>query len=134
MKKIFITIALVLVAHFAVAQDAFKADVRRMLEMSGSTVQADIAKKQIITMIPTDKHAEFTKEFDALLPGYYASFEDYYMKHYSHAEIKEMIKFYETPVGKKIKENAAPLAETTMMAVQDWGTKLQALMMKYMQK
>jgi hypothetical protein len=133
MKKLLLTLAIVLIAQLTMAQDAFKADVQKVIQMTGSAAQAEIAKKQIITMIPEAKQAEFSKEFDALLPAYFTSLEKFYMEKYSHDEVKQMIKFYETPVGKKITANSGALMETTMQAAQDWGAQLQSLMMKYMQ-
>lgn len=133
MKKLVLAFLLVLTAQVGIAQDTFKADVQKVVQLTGSAAQAEVAKKQIVTMIPEAKKAQFSKEFDALVPEYLTSLEKYYMETYTHDEIKQMIKFYETPVGKKITANARGLAEATTKAAQDWGTKLQNLIMKYMQ-
>ena len=133
MKKLIIVLAIALVSQLGLAQDAFKADVQKVVQLTGSAAQAEVAKKQIVTMVPEAKQAAFIKEFDALVPDYLASIEKYYMETYSHEEVKQMIKFYETPVGKKLTANAGGLAEATTKAAQDWGTKLQNLIMKYMQ-
>lgn len=133
MKKIIIVFAIALLSQFSFAQDTFKADVQKVLQLTGSSAQAEVAKKQIVTMVPDAKKAEFVKEFDALVPDYLASLEKYYMETYTHEEVKQMIKFYETPVGKKITANAGGLAEATTKAAQEWGMKLQNLIMKYMQ-
>lgn len=133
MKKLVLAFLLVLTAQVGIAQDTFKADVQKVVQLTGSAAQAEVAKKQIVTMIPEAKKAQFSKEFDALVPDYLTSLEKYYMETYTHDEIKQMIKFYETPVGKKITANARGLAEATTKAAQDWGTKLQNLIMKYMQ-
>lgn len=134
MKKIFLTVIIVFLTQAGFAQDTFKADVQKMLELTGSTAQADIAKKQILTMVPDTKKAEFVKEFDALVPAYLVYLEKFYMENFTHEEIKQMIKFYETPVGRKLTEKAGGLAEATTQAAQDWAPKIQGLVMKYMQK
>ncbi|MBC8643763.1 DUF2059 domain-containing protein [Flavobacterium lindanitolerans] len=101
--------------------------------MTGASAQIDVAKKQIPGMIPEAKQAAFLKDFDATMPSYFDKVADVYMKEYTHAEIKEMIKFYETPLGKKITSKAGVLTEKTMEAAQAWGVELQSIMMKYMQ-
>lgn len=134
MKKLIVTFALVLAAQVGFAQDAaFKNDVKKVIEMTGASAQIDVAKKQILGMIPEAKQAAFLKDFDATMPSYFDKVADVYMKEYTHAEIKEMIKFYETPLGKKITSKAGVLTEKTMEAAQAWGVELQNIMMKYMQ-
>ncbi len=134
MKKLVLTFALIAVTQITFAQDAFKNDVKRLVEVSGSTAQIDVAKKQIITMIPEAKQAEFLKEFDATMPSYFQKFYDFYMKEYTHEDVKAMLKFYDSPVGKKINSKAGPMAELTISAAQTWGTELQGILMKYMQQ
>lgn len=134
MKKIIVTFAFVLATQIGFAQDAaFKSDVKKVIELTGASAQVDVAKKQILGMIPEAKQADFLKEFNASLPSYFDKMAEVYMQEYTHADVKEMIKFYESPVGKKIGSKAGVLAEKTMEAAQAWSVELQALMMKYMQ-
>lgn len=134
MKKIIVTFAFVLATQVGFAQDAaFKSDVKKVIEMTGASAQIDVAKKQILGMIPEAKQAAFLKDFEATMPSYFDKVADVYMKEYTHADIKEMIKFYESPVGKKITSKAGILTEKTMEAAQTWGAELQGIMMKYMQ-
>lgn len=134
MKKLLYTIALVFVAHVAMAQDdVYKADAIKVLKLSGSGATMDSAKKQILGMIPEAKQAAFLVEFEAALPGLYEKLAKIYMAEYSHADLKEMIKFYETPVGKKIASKAGVIYEQSTKAGQEWGQGLQPMMMKYMQ-
>jgi len=134
MKKIILAVAFVLATQFVVAQDpAFKADVLKVIKISGATAQMDLAKKQIMAMVAEAKQAEFSKDFDAAMPAFYDKLAAIYMKEYTHADIKEMIKFYESPVGKKNAEKAGAIFEQSMLAQQEWGAGLQELMMKYMQ-
>lgn len=134
MKKLILALAFVLTTQFAVAQDAaFKADVMKVIKMTGSDAQMALAKKQIIGMIPAEKQADFTKEFEATMPAFYDKMATVYMKEYTHAEVKEMIKFYESPVGLKITQKSGTMTEQTMLAAQEWGSGLQEMIMKYMQ-
>jgi hypothetical protein len=138
MKKLFMTIALVGVAQFAMAQapvdEAFKKDVLKVVEMSGSAAQINVAKKQVLAMVPAEKQAAFLVEFEASLPALYDKIAEVYMSTYTKQDIKDMIAFYNSPVGKKINEKAAEIAEKSQEAGKSWGQSLQAILMKYVQQ
>lgn len=133
MKKIVLTFAFFVATNFAIAQDAFKADVVKAIEMSGANTSIDAVKKQVIGMIPESKQAEFLKEFDVVMNSITDEQVKNFMEVYTHDDIKEMIKFYSTPTGIKIKEKAGVLAEKNMAMQQTIGMQLQGIMMKYMQ-
>lgn len=133
MKKMFCTLVILFIAQLGMAQDAFKEDVLKVLKASGSGAQMELAKEQVMQSIPETKRADFSKEFDASLPSLYDKMAKIYMETYTHAEVKEMLKFYNSPVGKKMGDNAAELVKKNMAAGQEWGLELQGIMMKYMQ-
>lgn len=134
MKIFIIAIAFALTANVSMAQDeTFKKDVMRVIEMSGSASQMKVAKDQILKMIPAEKQAAFIIEFDASTPALYDKLVKVYTEVYTKEDIKAMIAFYETPVGKKMSEKAGEIAEKSQAAGQEWGQALQPMMMKYMQ-
>jgi ethanolamine utilization microcompartment shell protein EutL len=135
MKKLILTFAFVAVAQFGFAQEdaAFKADVMKVIERSGSGGQMNSAKKQILGMIPEDKHAAFTVEFDAMLPKIYEGTAKIYMEEYTKEDIKAMLAFYESPVGKKMAEKAEVIAEKSQASMMELQGEIQSLVMKYMQ-
>lgn len=133
MKKLIFTIAIILASQLGMAQDAFKEDVIKVLKASGSGAQMELAKEEVMGSIPEDKRADFSKDFDASLPSLYDKMAKIYMETFTHDEVKQMLKFYDSPVGKKISEKAGELTKKNMTAAQDWGTELQSIMMKYMQ-
>jgi hypothetical protein len=135
MKKIILVLACMLAAQFTIAQakdEAFKKDVLKMLEISGSNAQVNVAKNQIIKMIPAEKQDAFLVEFNASLPGLYDKLADVYMETYTKEDIRAMIKFYESPVGKKMGAKAGEIAEKSQAAGAEWGAALQPMLMKYM--
>ena len=132
MKKVLLLAFVVFASSFTFAQDAFKEDVLKLIKKSGATAQMEMAKKQIMEMIPEAKHAEFSKEFDSTMPALYEKMVGVYKEEFTHDEVKELLKFYETPAGKKMGEKSGVLFEKSMAAAQDWGQSLQAIMMKYM--
>jgi hypothetical protein len=87
----------------------------------------------VLGMIPESKQAEFLKEFDVVMNSINDEQVKNFMEVYSHDDIKEMIKFYGTPTGIKIKEKAGVLAEKNMAMQQTIGMQLQGIVMKYMQ-
>jgi hypothetical protein len=133
MKNLFITAAFFFVAHVAVAQDAFKADVLKVIQQSGAAAPMQMAKEQVMENIPLAKRADFGKEFDATLPALYEEIAKIYMQVYTHEDVKQMLKFYESPVGKKIASSTGEIAAKSTVAGQEWGAELQGIVMKYMQ-
>ncbi len=132
MKKVFLSIAFVLIAQMSMAQNAnFKADVLKLISISGADGAMKVAKLQISNIIRVDKKENFSKEFDASLPSMYEKMANIYMEIYTPEDIKGMIVFYESPVGKKMSEKSGELTQKTMQAGQEWGKELQAIMEKY---
>ncbi|MBA5792164.1 DUF2059 domain-containing protein [Flavobacterium sp. xlx-214] len=134
MKKLFIATVVLLSVQFASAQSAdFKKDVVSYIKMSGSAAQVTAVLEPIIEQIPEDKRADFKKDLDSSLPSLYEKIADVMMKHYTHDDIKKMIEFYNSPVGKKIQEVTPKITKDQMKAGQEWGMELQGILMKYMQ-
>lgn len=135
MKKFLIAVAFAFISQVGFAQDdAFKKEVLKVIELSGSANQMKSAKDQILQMVPKDKQAAFILEFDATLPALYDKLAIIYMEEYSKEDIKAMLAFYESPVGKKINEKAGVVLEKSQAAGQEWGQGLQGMMMKYVQQ
>lgn len=133
MKKLLFVFAFAFVSQLGFSQDAFKTDVTKVIEMSGSNATMDAAKAQVLAMVPTEKQAEFIKEFDLIIKSITEQQVKNFMEVYTHDDIKAMIKFYESPVGKKMQEKAPILAEKAMAMQQANMMQIQSLVMKYMQ-
>jgi hypothetical protein len=136
MKKFLIAVAFAFVSQIGFAQqdEAFKKDVMKVIEMSGAANQMKSAKEQILQMVPKDKQAAFVIEFDATLPSLYDKLATIYMQEYTKEDVKAMLDFYNSPIGKKINEKSGVLFEKSQAAGQEWGQGLQAMMMKYVQQ
>ena len=132
MKKLLFAAMFVLVANVAMAQtQAFKDDVKKLMVLSGTNAQVDFAKKQVVSMVAADKQQAFLKDFEASLKPLFDAQENFYLAEYTHDEVKQLVKFYESPVGKKMAEKNAKLTEVTMPVIQQWSMDLQGLIMKY---
>ncbi|MFN8325324.1 DUF2059 domain-containing protein [Flavobacterium sp.] len=134
MKKIILTLVFALATFNVFAQDeALKKDVLKVIEMSGSGGQMAAAKKQLLGMIPKEKQAAFLIEFDALMPKIYEASAKVYMEEFTKEDIKAMLAFYESPVGKKMAEKSEVIATKSQEGMAALQGEIQALMMKYMQ-
>ncbi|POY40478.1 energy transducer TonB [Flavobacterium alvei] len=132
MKKVFLSIAFVLIAQMTMAQEAnFKADVLKLISISGADGAMKVAKLKFLNIIPENKKENFSKEFEASLPSMYEKMAKVYMEIYTPEDIKGMIAFYESPVGKKMSEKSGELTQKAMKAGQEWGKELQVIMEKY---
>ena len=151
MKKLILTFGIVLASQFGIAQtnaakptselttaaapvdEAFKNDVEKVIERSGASGQLASAKKQILGMIPEDKHAAFLVEFDAITAKVTDSTVKIYMEEYTKEDINAMLAFYNSPVGKKMAAKAETIATKSQEEMMSLQGDMQALVMKYMQ-
>jgi hypothetical protein len=133
MKNFLFTLALVFAVQFSFSQadEAFKQDALQLIEAGGSAKMFAGLKDQILPQIPADKQAAFTIEFDSTLPALKESIAKAYMDIYSHEDVKQLLAFYKTPIGKKMSEKAAELSQKSQAAGMEWGQNLQSMMMKY---
>ena len=134
MKKFIITLALVLVAQFGFSQvdEAFKKDVLKVIEKSGGGAQVNAAKKQVLAMIPAEKQTAFLVELDVILNKIQDETAKIYMQEYTKEDIKAMLAFYESPVGKKMTAKAEILSTKSQESMMSVQTDVQELMSKYM--
>lgn len=134
MKKLFTVLAVVIAVQFGTAQnDAFKQDAIKVIEKSGAGAQFGMVLDQIKTMIPEDKHEELTKDFNSTLPSLYSKIAEVYMEEFTHDDIKKILSFYDSEVGKKFSLKQGDLMEKAMVAGEQWGMDLQVILMKYME-
>ena len=47
-----------------------------------------------------------------------------YEKHFTHEELKQLIAFYESPIGKKLIKVQPQIMMESMAAGEEWGKKL----------
>lgn len=133
MKKTVLTFALLLITTIGFSQDAFKNDVVKYLDVSGQSNTFKMITKDLSANIPEAKRAEFQKELDASINDLMAKMAEMYMTEFTHDDVKALLKFYETPAGKKLSDKTAVLYTKGQAVGQEWGMGLQTMMMKYMQ-
>lgn len=134
MKKLIITAVFAFVSVAGMAQDkASREDVYKVIEKSGSGGQISAAKKQILAMIPKDKQAAFVIEFDALIKKANEKMVDVYLEEFTKEDVKGILDFYNSPVGKKMADKGEVLATKSQEAMAGLQGEIQSMVMKYMQ-
>ncbi|SMC53480.1 DUF2059 domain-containing protein [Pedobacter nyackensis] len=135
MKKIIFLLSFILLTgSFSFAQDntSYKSTLSKMMEVSGSQNTYKAAIGQSIIMFKQQKSeipAAFWDELEQSLTK--SSFDHLlemllpvYQKHMSEQDLKELIAFYQSPVGKKLAEKTPFIVADSMQAGQVWGKKL----------
>ena len=134
MKKIFITLLLLISFNSVSSQDQYKSLLIDYMTAQGQFETFNATIDQMgsmmgVTINESDKE-EFTKDvmgslIDLLVPVY--------KKHFSEQDLKDAIEMYKTPIGKKISEKTPIIAQETMQASMQWGMELSQKMQKYIQ-
>lgn len=134
MKKFLIAIAIVFVSQAGFSQEKpSKEEVLQVIEKSGASGQLTAAKKQLLAMIPAEKQAAFVVEFDVLIKKANDATAEIYISEYTKDDVKAMLAFYNSPVGKKMYEKAEAIGEKSQAAMMSLQAEMQTMMSKYMQ-
>ncbi len=135
MKKVLVLLFVLIASLSVQAQTQSKtypATLKKFLEASGSmeTFQSVIGTmmgqfKSMYTSVPEDVWTEFEKEFSATsMDDLVSLLAPIYEKHMTEADLNEVIKFYSSPVGKKMAEKTPLISQESMTAGQAWGMKI----------
>lgn len=136
MKKLIILLAFGFIINiqssFAQAKEEYKKALLEMFTASGTDEAYISAIKQMMTMFKEnykDVPANFWKEAEQEMLK--SSIEDLaellvpvYEKHLTIADLREMTKFYNTPVGKKYAQSTGPIMQESMKVGETWGRKI----------
>jgi hypothetical protein len=133
MKKTVLTFALLLITTIGFSQEAFKNDVLKYLDISGQANTFKMITKDLSANIPEAKKEDFQRDLDKSIVELMGKMADMYMTEFTHDEIKALLKFYESPIGKKLTAKTEVLYNKGQTVGQEWGMGLQSMMMKYMQ-
>ncbi len=136
MKKLIGVILFLCAIINGIAQDkAMKEDVIELLKLKGSAkLRTEIIKKAEVIFtekfpeIPSDFWNDFKAEVTEetfvmlLLPVY--------EKYYTHEEIKELVRFYKTPVGRKMNKILFELNKDVEIKGREWAVKIARQLLK----
>lgn len=158
MKKNLILIAICLIFSIgAVAQNQTKeADIKTLLRLMQSDKMIDSMTDNMLTMLKQQAQTEMKGEKERATFEAYSDFliqetralskklidvesVNIYDKHLTHDEIKDLIKFYESPTGKKLLEVMPQITTELMQAMSEshlpeFQSKMKAKMQELFQK
>ncbi len=132
MKKIVIIASFMLFGSVVMAQDTPKQNAIKYMELSGQMKAFEYLTDELSLNVPEASRPAFKADLNKSLVGLKEEFANMYMKEFTPQELKEMINFYESPVGKKLTSKYDVIYEKSQVIGQEWGTDLQAIMMKYL--
>jgi len=112
-------------------QSDFKKETIEFLKITGATNAFKTAISQIGMMVSEEKKEAYTKEAMGTLDDLYGKLADLYMEEFTQDEIKELVAFYQTDLGKKLAGKQFELAQRGMILGQSWGMELQTIAQKY---
>lgn len=132
MKNLLLVFVLVFTISMNAQEDAaFKSETIEFIKITGATKAFDDAIDQIGNMVSQDNKEAYKKEAVATLDELYNDMAALYMEEFTREEIKALVAFYKTDLGKKLAGKQVTLAQKGMMMGQSWGMKVQGIAQKY---
>ena len=135
MTKKILTISLLLIISltaFGQADKEYSKTLKKMFEVSGTEVSYQAAIKQMFSMfkqqyssVESDVWGDLEKEISKTsLNELTEMLVPVYSKYMTLEDLQELIKFYETPVGKKFAKNTPLIMQESMQIGQQWGMQI----------
>lgn len=105
--------------------------IRKLLDITGSVKLGTESMDRIIETfktnfnnVPAEFWDEFRSEIDA--EGLIKLIVPIYDKYYSEEDVRQLIAFYETPLGKKLIEKTPFILRDSFTSGQQWGKEIGA--------
>ncbi len=134
MRKVLL-VSLFMLAVTAQSQEQnnseFKQETIEFIKLTGAGAAFEKAIDQIGGMVSSENKEAYIKEAHGTLDGLYDKMADLYMAEFTQAEIKELVTFYHTDLGKKLAEKQLGLTQKAMIFGQSWGMEVQGIAQKY---
>ena len=137
-------VAVILVSSFIVKAQSqpADADIIKMQQVNGSVGSINAMYPQIEAQlrsskpgIPQTKWASVKKEvFDVEVAGLIKQLIPIYKKHFTKEEVKAIVAFYESPIGKKLASQTPLISVESMQVSQNWAKGLYGKMQAYLDK
>jgi uncharacterized protein len=121
-----------------------KADIAKVLEMTGAlkmveqmtnfmitSITGSLRRanpslpEQAVSIVNEETKAAFSERLSGE-GGFIEMMYPVYNKHFTHEDIKQLIQFYSSPLGKKLIETSPALMQDSMQAGTQWGAGIGA--------
>ena len=128
MKKIILSLIIIGIANFSYGQTK-EQDIIRLLNITNTKDQAaqmfDLMLPNLMTMAPQVPNAFWTTFRLRLdLDGFVRLMIPIYDKHFTHNDIIELIRFYESPIGRKFLEVTPAFTRDSYLVGEQWGQQM----------
>ncbi|GAA3656893.1 DUF2059 domain-containing protein [Flavivirga jejuensis] len=134
MKKIvLLALSIIALTFQSQAQDntEFKNVTVEFIKLTGAGAAFENAIDQLGTGVSEANKEAYTKEAKGTLDALYTKMADLYMAEFTQDEIKELVAFYKTDLGKKLSEKQLGLTQKAMTYGQSWGMEIQGIAQKH---
>ncbi|MFD0834715.1 DUF2059 domain-containing protein [Mariniflexile aquimaris] len=133
MKKILLVCLFVFAITQTQAQESteFKSQTIEFIKLTGAVKAFESAIDQIGFNVPEAKKAAYREEANGTLTGLYDKIAGLYMEEFTQSEIKELVAFYNTSLGKKLAEKQLGLTQKAMSFGQAWGMEVSQIAQKH---
>ena len=113
-------------------QTGTEKDILKLMEVNGSAANYDLAFEQIVSQFKMMKPNvpqltwDMAKRevFDKEIVELNKKLIPVYQKNFAPAEIKQLIEFYQSPLGKKLVDGTTKVGKESMEIAQPWGMSL----------
>lgn len=136
-------------AKVEISADEKKEDIQKLIELIDVKKIADEVSAVVVNQItmslknsdkqiPDSYYIIIREEIPIFLTEQISLFMErvipIFDKYYTHEEIKGLIEFYETPLGRKLIEKQPAITVETIQAALEWSQSLEALLAERLQK
>lgn len=115
------------------AQDnpEFQKETIEFIKITGAATAFENAINQLGAMVPETNKAAYIAEASGTLDPLYVKMAELYMAEFTQGEIKELVAFYNTDLGKKLAKKQLELTQKAMAFGQSWGMEVQSIAQKH---
>jgi len=121
--------------QFCVAQSK-QQDIRKLVEIITPNMMADMIQpmiQQIGINAPRTFYVSFFGRYN-IMEDYYNIIIPLYDKYFTQNDINEMLRFYQTPTGKKALETLGPMMSEGMPLITKWSERITPLLLEELTK
>jgi hypothetical protein len=96
-------------------------DATGLIEKTGLRNYLDVVKEYEILWTTPEKEEAYSKQYDLAASVFVEYAADYYYKHLTENEIKDVLSFYNNELGRKVQANAEAFYRMELDAYLDWA-------------
>ncbi len=108
--------------------------VSKLMEVMNVEQHIKVTRENCVMWVEPSQEVEYLKSFDATVAAFKNNFRQYYLSNYTQEEISDLLKFYESPLGKKITGNSGALLDLGVKAEEIWDDASLEMIYDYIYK